>query len=303
MVVNRGNFGSQIWPGINKNFWDFMDSYPEVWPGIFSKNTSTMAFEKVQQLTGMGLPREITEGGPIQYSDFKEGYQNTFTHVKYGMGFIITREAFDDNVYGTLGKQRSQGLAFSMKQNKETIGANIFNRAFTSTYAYGDGKELCATDHPNKNGGTWANEPTTASDLNETALQQAIIDIRNFKTDAGLKISVQPRFLLVPPSTSMFQAERLFKSTQRVETANNDVNVVKSMNLIPEGYRVWQFLTDSDAWFIITNFPNGFMYFQRRALDFGQENDFDTENAKFKAVERYSFGCSDPRSVYGSPGA
>ena len=208
----------------------------------------------------------------------------------------------EDDLYDVIGQRRAQDLARSMRQTKENVAANVYNRAFNSSFVGGDGKELCATDHPNVAGGTWQNELTTAADLSEAALEQACIDIMKWADDRGLKIQVRPRSLIIPPDL-VFEAERILMSPYRVGTANNDVNAIYNMGKFPEGIKVNQYLTDTDAWFIRTDAPHGMKYFERRGDEFSMDNDFDTENAKFKATSRFSFGWSDPRGVYGSPGA
>ena len=219
----------------------------------------------------------------------------------YALGFVVTREMFEDDQYDVVGQRKAKGLARSMRQTKEIIGANIFNRAFDSNYVGGDSKEMCATDHPNVAGGTFSNELTTAADLSEAALEQAAIDIYAFTDDRGLLIAAKPKKLLVA-SANQFEAARILGADGRVGTDLNDPNVLKDMgifsNVITNHY-----LTDPDAWFILTNVKDGLKYFERRGDAFEMDNDFDTENAKFKATARYSFGWSDPRAIYGSAGA
>ena len=219
----------------------------------------------------------------------------------YGLGFIITREIYEDDLYGKVGAQKAKALARSMRQTKEIIGANIYNRAFTSTYTGGDGKEMIATDHPNVSGGTFSNELATPADLSEAALEQAVIDIAGFRDDRGLLIAAKPEKLIIPYQLQ-FEAKRILDTDLRYQTADNDLNAIKEMGLFREVV-VNHYLTDSDAWFIKTNVQDGVKYFERRADQFEMDNDFDTENAKFKATARYSFGWSDPRGIYGSAGA
>ena len=224
-----------------------------------------------------------------------------YQQVTYALGFIITREIMEDDQYDVVGQRKAQGLAFSMRQSKEIIAANVYNRAFNSSYTGGDGKELLATDHPLFAGGTWANELSTASDLSEASLEQAHIDIAGFTNDRGLLISVRPKALIIPRQL-MFEAKRITAPTGRPGTDTNDVNAMKAMGLVPEVV-VNHYLTDTDAWFLRTDAPHGMKYFERRGDSFDMDNDFDTENAKYKATARYSFGWTDPRGLFGSPGA
>jgi hypothetical protein len=212
---------------------------------------------------------------------------------------------YEDGIAVTVALRRASALAFSIRQTKEMVGANVLNRAFNSSYTMGansDGKELCAADHPNKSGGTWRNELGTAADLSEAALEQACIDIGAFKTDRGLTIAIMPQKLIIPPALE-FEAFRILESIGQSGTANNDINALRASKKFPQGVKVNHYLTDTDAWFIGTNCPDGLKYMERRADAFGTENDFDTENAKFKATFRGSFGWSDARGIFGSPGA
>ena len=228
-------------------------------------------------------------------------------HVVYGKGFVITREQYEDNLYPKIGLRKAQALAFGMRQTKEINGANILNRAFNSSYTGGDGVELCSAVHPHfyqtaGSSSTWQNELSTAADLSETSLEQACIDIGKWTDDRGLKISVQPTKVVVPVDLQ-FEIERILGNSNRPGTADRDINAMVSMGKFSGGYAVNHYLTDTDAWFINTNAPNGLCMFQRRGMEFTIDNDFDTENAKYKATERYVFGWTDPRGIYGSPGA
>jgi hypothetical protein len=218
----------------------------------------------------------------------------------YALGFIITREIYEDDQYDQVGKRKANALARSMKQTKEIVAANIFNRAATSGYTGGDGVTLLSASHPNVAGGTWSNQPTTAADLSEAALEQAYIDIAAFRDDRGLLIAAKPKKLIIAPS-NMFEAKRILGSDARVGTADNDLNAIKTMGVIPE-FSVNHYLTDADQWSIVTDVADGLKYFERRGDQFEMDNDFDSENAKYKATARYSFGWSDPRCFYGSVG-
>jgi hypothetical protein len=301
-IINSGSFAKALWPGVNKWYGDAYNEFPVEWSQLFEHNKSTRAFEEDVGTTGLGLPRVKAEGAPIEFDTAKQGFTTRYQHVVYGLGFIVTREAFDDDQYDVVGKKRAQALAYSMRQGKEVVGANVFNRAFTSTYSGGDGKELCSSAHVNVTGGTWSNIIATAADISEAALEQAVIDIQtNYLTDRGLRIAVMPKALLITPQQE-FDVMRILKSDGRVDTANNDMNVLKTLGSIPKVIKN-HYLTDADAWFVLTNVPDGLKYWERRADSFDTDNDWDTENAKFKATARYSFGWTDPRCIYGSAGA
>lgn len=252
-------------------------------------------------MTSFGLAVIKPEGDPITYDSERQSFITRYQHTVFALGFIITREIMEDDQYDVVGQRKAQGLAFSMRQTKEVTGANIYNRAFNASFTYGDGVSMVNAAHPNFAGGTWSNQIATASDLSEAALEQATIDIAGFTNDRGLLISVRPKSLIIPRQLP-FEAKRILFSDGRVGTNNNDLNALKDMALIPKVFTS-HYLTDTDAWFIRTDVPNGLKYFERRADQFAMDNDFDTENAKFKATGRYSFGVTDPRSIYGSPGA
>jgi hypothetical protein len=300
MTISTGSFAKALLPGIHKwvglEYKDYMPEYSE----IFEKNTSTKAFEEEVGVTGFGYAVVKTEGNSISYDDMEQGFTQRYTHAVVALGFIITREMYEDNQYVQIGLRKTKGLVFSMKQTKETIAANILNRAFNASYTYGDGKELCATDNPNKSGGTWRNELTVAADLSEASLEQACIDIGEFTNDRGMLIKVMPKLLIIPPELE-FDAARILKSIQQSGTANNDTNALRTLSKIPN-MTVNHYLTDADAWFIKTDAPDGLKYFQRRGLEVGTENDWSTENAMYKASERYSFGATEKRSIFGSAG-
>jgi hypothetical protein len=299
-IINTGSFPKALWPGVKKWYGTEYNDYPVQFDKLFEKSTSDKAWEEIVGQSGLGLAQVKAEGAALTYDSERQGFTSRFQHVNYALGFIITEEMMDDDQYMLVGERRSKALARSMRQTKEINGANVYNRAFTAAYAGGDGKEMCATDHPNIAGGTWANELATAADLSEAALEQAYIDIQGLTDDRGLLIAATVKSLILPRQLT-FEAQRILKSEGRVYTANNEPNVLKLMGAIPEVV-VNQFLTDSDAWFLRTSIP-GLHYFERKADSFAQDNDFDTSNAKFKAAGRYVFGWSDPRSIYGSPGA
>ena len=304
-VITTGNFAKDLVPGVRTWFTTKYKEYPIEYLDIFEKNISTRAFEEEVGVTGFGLAQIKSENDGIAYDDQSQGYVNRYVNITYGLGFIITLEMHEDGISVTVALRRASALAYSMRQTKEVVAANVLNRAFNSSYTMGaqsDGKELCATDHPNKSGGTWRNELETAADLSEDALEQACIDIGAFKTDRGGVIAIRPMKLVISPSEE-FNAYRILKSIGRVDTANNDINAIRASGKIPQGVKVNHYLTDADAWFLKTDCPDGLKYMERRADAFGTENDFDTENAKFKATFRGSFGWSDARGIFGSPGA
>ncbi len=299
-IINTGSFPKALAPGVKAWYGKEYNDYPVQWERLFDKSTSDRAWEEIVGVSSLGLAVVKAEGAPVTYDTERQGFTSRFQHVNYALGFIITQEAMDDDQYMIVGERRAKSLARSMRQTKEINAANVYNRAFNASYVGGDGKELCATDHPNVYGGTWSNELATAADMSEAALEQAVIDIQGFTDDRGLLIACQPKMLIIPRQLT-FEAERILKTDGRVSTANNDLNALKTLGSIPMVV-INQFLTDSDAWFIRTG-EKGLHYFERKADSFDQDNDFDTENAKFKAQGRYSFGWSDPRSIYGSPGA
>lgn len=302
MAINRGNFAKALWPGINAWYGEKYAEFPVQYTGLFETQNSTKAFEEDVGVTGFGLAAVKGEGGSIAYDDMQQGFLTRYTHVTYGLGFIITEEMIEDDQYMIVGSKKAAALAYSMRQTKEIVGANVYNRAFNASYTGGDGKELLATDHPNITGGTWANELATAADISEASLEQAIIDMGKWTNDRGLKIAVIPQKLIIPVDLQ-FDVERILASPLQAGNSNNDINALKSTGRFPGGVFVNNYLTDSDAWFIGTNVPEGMKYLERRADNFSEDNDFDTNNLKYKATARYSFGWTDPRGLFGSPGA
>lgn len=300
-VITTGNHPKDLWPGV-KAWWgrQYAEHTPE-WVDLFSQETSDKAYEEDVQLTGFGLAAVKTQGGSVSYDDETQGFTTRYTHVVYGLGYIVTREAIDDGQYMEVSKRRSQANAFSMRQTKEIVAANVYNRAFNSSYTGGDSKELLATDHP-AIAGTWQNELTTAADFSETALEDLLILIMTAENDKGLKINLMAQSGIFPANL-WFEANRVLKSVLQNDTANNAINVLKATNALPGGIKINHYLSDTDAWFVRTNAPRGMIAYQRRPIEFTQDNDFDTENAKAKSTERYSFGWTDPRGLYGSPGA
>jgi hypothetical protein len=301
MPITSNSFAKALWPGVNAWYQMGYADHKEEWPDLFDKNTSNRKFEEDVGYSGFGLASVKTEGAPITYDSEKQGFTARYTHVTYALGFIVTREMFEDDLYDVVGQKKAKALARSMRHTKEQVAANVYNRAFTGAYAGPDGLELCSTAHLNVAGGTYANELATAADLSEASLEQAVIDLEKFTDDRGLKIAVMPKALIIPVDLQ-FEATRILKSDGRVGTADNDLNAIKTLGVIPK-IVINHWLTDADAWFIRTNVQDGMKYFSRREDAFAMDNDFDTENAKFKATARYSFGWSDPKQVFGSPGA
>lgn len=300
--INTGNFGKALWPGVNAWYGKAYDEHAEEYTDLFEILTSSKAFEEDVGITSFGLLRAKAEGAGIEYDAERQAFVNRFSHTEYALGFIITRNMFDDDQYMVVGEKRAKGLAFSTRQTIETLGANVYNRAFNSSYTGADGLELCSTAHLNFAGGTWANELATAADLSEASLEQASIDVMKYTNDRGLKISVIPQSLHIPVDL-VFEAERILKTEGRVGTANNDLNALKAMGKFPKGIKTNHYFTDTDAWFLRTNTPDGMKWFWRRRPEFTQDNDWETENAKYKVTMRASQGWTDPRQVFGSPGA
>lgn len=301
-VMVTANFAKALWPGVNTWYGKAYAEHSEEYRDLFDVESSSRAYEEDVGISGFGLAAQKTEANGIVYDEERQAFLTRYNHVVYALGFQISRELFEDDQYGIVGKRRAKGLSFSMRQTKEVVCANVYNRGFNASYVGGDGVSLFSNAHPNYAGGTWSNVLATAADLSESALEQACIDIMKWENDRGLKIAVMPQTLHIPPEL-VFEAERILTSPYRVGTANNDVNAMKQMGKLPGGYKVNHYFTDPNAWFLRTNAPDGMKFFQRRAMQFGIDNDFDTENAKFKSTERYSAGWTDPRGGFGSPGA
>jgi len=301
MAISRQQLAKELEPGLNALFGLEYKQYENQHAEVFDTESSDRAFEEEVMLSGFGASQVKPEGSSVTFDSASESFTARYTHETIALAFSITEEAVEDNLYDKVSTRYTKALARSMAHTKQVKGANVLNRAFNTSYTGGDSKELCATDH-STTGGDVKNELTTASDLNETSLEQAMIDIAALTDDRGLKIAAKARKMIIP-SALQFTAERLMKSTQRVGTADNDINAVKSMGMIPEGYVVNNYLTDTDAWFIKTDVPNGMKHFQRAAVATSMEGDFETGNVKYKARERYSFGWSDFRGIFGTPGA
>ena len=302
MAISRSQLVKELEPGLNALFGLEYARYENEHAEIFTAEASDRAFEEEVMLTGFGSAPTKTEGAAVTFDQANESFTARYTHETIAMAFAITEEAIEDNLYDRLAGRYTRALARSMANTKQVKAANVLNNAFDSNFAGGDGKELCADDHPLSSGGTLRNELATAADLSETSLEQAMIDIAAFVDERGLKIAMQGVKMIIPKELQ-FTAERILRSPQRVGTADNDINAMASMGMIPQGYRVNHYLTDTDAFFIMTDAPNGLKQFVRAAIKTAIEGDFDTGNVRFKARERYSFGFSDPRGIFGSPGA
>jgi len=302
MAISRQQLAKELEPGLNALFGMEYSRYENQHAEIFTTESSDRAFEEEVMLSGFGAAPTKSEGSAVNFDDANEAYTARYNHETIALAFSITEEAVEDNLYDRLSSRYTRALARSMAHTKQVKAAAVLNNAFDSTVTGGDGKELCATDHPLTNGSTFANEPSTAADLNETSLEDALINIAGFVDERGLKVALRGMKLIVPRQLQ-FVAERLMVSNLRVGTADNDVNAIRSMGMLPDGYAVNDFLTDPDAFFLLTDAPRGFIHFERVPLSTQMEADFDTGNMRFKARERYSFGFSDPRCVFGSEGA
>jgi hypothetical protein len=301
MAISRAQTLKELLPGLNALFGLEYEKYEDEHEMIYETETSERSFEEEVKLSGFGAAPVKAEGAAISYDSAQESFTARYNHETIAMGFSITEEAMEDNLYDSLSARYTKALARGMAYTKQVKAANPLNNGFTS-YNSGDDVTLFSASHPLVNGGTNANRPSVGADLNETSLENAIIEIAAFTDERGLLIAARPQRLIVPPAL-MFTAERLLETTQRVATADNDINAIRNMGAIPGGYSVNHYLTDSNAFFLITDVPNGMKHFQRTAMETSMDGDFDTGNVRYKARERYSFGVSDPLGIYGSPGA
>tara|TARA_R110002072_G_scaffold268909_1_gene427990 strand:- start:139 stop:1047 length:909 start_codon:yes stop_codon:yes gene_type:complete len=302
MAISRSQLVKELEPGLNALFGMEYARYEGEHAEIFDTESSDRAFEEEVMLVGFGNAPTKTEGAGVDFDDANEAYTARYSHETVALAFALTEEAIEDNLYDRLGARYTKALARSMAHTKQVKAAAVLNNAFNASFTGGDGVELCSAVHPLGAGGTFANEPSTAADLNETSLENALIDISTFVDERNMIIALRGAKMIIPPQLQ-FIADRLLESTLRPGTADNDINATKNMGMVPEGYTVNHFLTDPDAFFIKTDAPNGFKHFERSPMRTNMEADFDTGNMRFKARERYSFGFSDPRCVYGSPGA
>ena len=302
-VISRSQLVKELEPGLHALFGLEYKRWEREHAEIFTEETSERAFEEETLITGFGAAPTKSEGASVEFDSAAEQWTARYVHETVALAFAITEEAVEDNLYDTLSRRYTAALARSMAYTKQVKAANVLNNAFSSSFPGGDGKELIATDHPTVQAGTQSNEPSTAADLSESSLENAIISIGGFADDRNIPVAVQARKLVIPKELA-FTAQRILKSELRVGTADNDVNALNSMGMFPEGYVVNHYLTDTDAFFILTDLTNtGLKMFQRRPLKTSMEPDFETGNMRFKASERYSFGFSDWRCNFGSPGA
>ena len=301
MAISRAQALKELLPGLNALFGLEYGKYENEHTEIYETETSERSFEEEVKLSGFGAAPVKPEGSAITYDNAQESFTARYNHETVAMGFSITEEAMEDNLYDSLSARYTKALARAMAYTKQVKAASLLNTGFT-TFQSGDGVTLFNTAHPTVAGGTNSNRPSVDVDLNETALEQAVIDIAAFKDERGLLIAARPRKLIVPPSL-MFVATRLLQTELRVGTADNDINAINTNGSIPQGYRVNHYLTDADAWYITTDIPNGMKHFVRTAMSTSMDGDFDTGNVRYKARERYSFGVSDPLGMYGCPGA
>ena len=302
MAINRAQLVKELVPGLHALFGLEYDSYENQHEEIFDTESSERAFEEEVMLSGFGEAPTKGEGAAVIYDTAQESFTSRYTHETIALAFALTEEAIEDNLYDTLSSRYTRALARSMNTTKQVKAANVLNNAFNSSFVGGDGKELCATDHPTVGNIDLRNELSTAADLNETSLEQSLIDIADFKDERGLKINAQAVKLIIPPALQ-FVADRLMESPGRVSTSDNDINAIRNLGMVPQGYVVNNYLTDTDAFFIKTDVPNGLKHFVRTPVQTSMEGDFETGNVRYKARERYSFGFSDWRGIFGSPGA
>jgi hypothetical protein len=302
MAISRSQLLKELLPGLNALFGMEYARYGEEHKEIYETESSERSFEEETKLAGFGAAPVKSEGAAIAYDNAQEAWTARYTHETIAQGFAITEEAIEDNLYDSLSSRYTKALARSMAFTKQVKAAAILNNGFSAAVTYGDGVSLFSTQHPLVSGASNSNRPTTGADLNETSLEAAVIQIAAWTDERGLLIAAKPRKLIVPPSL-MFVATRLLETELRVGTADNDLNAIKSNGSIPEGYTVNHFLTDTNAWFLCTDIPNGLKHFVRAPMATSMDGDFDTGNVRYKARERYSFGVSDPLGIFGSPGS
>lgn len=311
MAISRAQMLKELLPGLNALFGLEYEKYENEHSAIYDSESSERSFEEEVKLSGFGAAPVKQEGSAISYDSAQESFTARYNHETIAMGFSITEEAMEDNLYDSLSARYTKALARAMAYTKQVKAAYPLNNGFTNSYQSGDGVNLFTADgdgvtggdgHVLVNGGKNSNRPVTAADLNETSLEDAVINIAAYTDERGLLIAARPRRLIVPPAL-MFVATRLLESDKRVGTADNDINAIRNNGAIPEGYFVNHFLTDTNAFYIITDVPNGMKHFERTALETSMDGDFDTGNVRYKARERYSFGVSDPLGIYGSPGS
>ena len=302
MAISRAQLLKELLPGLNALFGLEYARYGEEHKEIFEIETSERSFEEETKLSGFSAAPVKNEGSAIAYDNGQEVFTSRYTHETIALGFSLTEEAIEDNLYDSLSARYTKALARAMSYTKQTKAAAVLNNGFNSSYAGGDGVALFSASHPLVNGGTNANTPSTQVDLNETSLEAAVIQIAGWTDERGLLIAAKPKKLVIPPSL-MFVATRLLETELRVGTSDNDINAIKNNGSIPEGYTVNHFLTDTNGWFLTTDVPNGLKHFVRTPMSTGMDGDFDTGNVRYKSRERYSFGWSDPLGMWGSSGS
>jgi hypothetical protein len=302
MAISRAQLLKELLPGLNALFGLEYKKYGEQHKEIFETESSERSFEEETKLSGFNAAPVKDEGAALRYDNAQEAWTARYNHETIAMGFSITEEAIEDNLYDSLSSRYTKALARGMSYTKQVKAANILNNAFTAGYTYGDGVVLCSTSHPLVSGGVNSNRPTVAADLNETSLEAAVIQIAAWTDERGLLIAAKPTKLVIPPALQ-FVATRLLETKLRTGTADNDINALENNGSIPGGYTINNYLTDTNAWFLLTDVPNGLKHFVRTPMQTGMDSDFDTGNSRYKARERYSFGVSDPLGIFGSPGA
>jgi hypothetical protein len=304
MAISRAQLLKELLPGLNALFGLEYQKYGEEHKEIYETETSERSFEEEVKLSGFSAAPVKNEGSAIAYDNAQEAFTARYTHETIALGFSVTEEAIEDNLYDSLSSRYTKALARAMAYTKQVKAASVLNQGFTGSGnpTYGDGQVLFSTAHPLVSGGVNSNRPATGADLNETSLEAAVIQIAAWTDERGLLIAAKPRKLIVPPAL-MFVATRLLETELRVATADNDINAIRNNGSIPEGYAVNHFLTDTNAWFLTTDVPNGLKHFVRTPMQTSMDGDFDTGNVRYKARERYSFGVSDPLGMFGSPGA
>jgi len=300
-IITTGSIPKALWPGIYAFWGQRYNEHGMEYRDLYEIKSSTKSYEELVEIIGFGLAPQKNEGTSVQYATSRQGTVNRFTNKAFALGFIVTKEEIDDNQYEEIMYDRTARLAFSMHTTKEIVGANVYNRAFDGNFTFGDGKALIVTDHPTDSGDQ-SNALAVAADLSEASLEDLSIQISNAKDSAGLQIALRPTSLHVA-TAEVFNAERILGSVLQNDTANNALNALRSMSIVPQGTKVNHYFTDPDAWFLRTDAPKGMCWFQRIEVEFGDDNDFDTENMKYKGYERYVPGVADWRGIFGTPGA
>ncbi len=301
-VINTGTHPKLLWPGIHTVWGQMYNEHPVEYTDLFECESSKKAYEEDVQVTGFGLAMVKGQGAPVEYDGEEQGYVTRYTHIAYGLGYIVTHEEISDNLYKEVATRRAKANAFSMNQTIENVSAFLYNNAFVSTYfAMPDGQPLISAAHVQVSGGTFSNALTPGADLSEAALEDMGIQIMQMTSNKGLRVAAMGQSLHIAPQEH-YNAERILKSVLQSDTANNNINVLKSTGAFPKGVKLNHYFTQPSAWFVRTNVPNGMRFFWRAKPEFAQDNDFDTKNAKAASYMRFSLGCTDPRGIYGSNG-